>query len=127
MFSLFFFFSVLSVQVYFFGKHFQRKNPNISVLFHTYLSIFGKMTGTRLNDHLLIRNEDGLRNCDEICLYIDSNTFVEVDPKRIFVVGHQFILSDLKEVADSFGLKWIFFTFRSGFTIKSNRVSRKSK
>ena len=85
------------------------------------------MTGTRLNDHLLIRNEDGLRNCDEICLYIDSNTFVEVDPKRIFVVGHQFILSDLKEVADSFGLKWIFFTFRSGFTIKSNRVSRKSK
>ena len=85
------------------------------------------MAGNRLNDHLLIRNEDGLRNCDEICLHIDSNTFVEVAPKRIFVVGHQFILSDLKELADSFGLKWNFCTFRSGFTIKSNRASCKSK
>ena len=45
------------------------------------------MEGTRLNDSLLIRDEDGLRNCDETCLYIDSDTSVEVATKRVCVVG----------------------------------------
>ena len=117
----------MSIQVYFFGKHFQRKNSNISVLFHTYFHISGKMAGTRLNDPLLITDEDGLRNCDEICLHIDSDTSVEVVTKRVFVVGHKFILSNLKELAHSFGLKCFFCTFRSGFTKKCNRASRKSK
>ena len=67
------------------------------------------MAEMRLNDLLLIRDEDGLRNYDEICLHIDSNTSVEVATKRVFVVGHKFMLSDLKELAHSFGLKWIFF------------------
>ena len=85
------------------------------------------MVGTRLNDPLLIRDKDGLRNCDEICLHVDSGTSVEVATKRVFVVGHKFILPYLKELAHSFGLEWIFCTFRSGFTIKCNRASRKSK
>ena len=33
----------------------------------------------------------------------------------------------MKELAHFFGLKWNFCTFRSGFTIKCNRASRKSK
>ena len=128
LFSIFFvFFSVLSVQVYFFGKHFQRKNSNISVLFHTYFHSSGKMTGTRLNDPLLVRDEDDQRNCDEICLHIDSNTSLEVATKRVFIVGHKFILSHLKELAHSFGLKWNVCTFRSSFTIKCNRAYLKSK
>ena len=86
-----------------------------------------KLAGTRLNYPLLIRDEDSLRNCDEICLYIDSDTSVKVATKRVFVVGHKFILSDLKVLAHSFGLKCFFCTFRSGFTIKYNRTSRKSK
>ena len=85
------------------------------------------MVGTRWNDPFLIRDEDCLRNCDEICLHIDSDTSVEVATKRAFVVGRKFIFSDLKELAHSFGLKWIFYTFRSGFTMKCNRASRKSK
>ena len=85
------------------------------------------MAGTRLNNPLLIRDEDGLRNCDEMCLHIDSDTSVEVATKRVFVVGRKFILSDLKELAHSIGLKWNVCTFRSGFTIKCNRTSRKSK
>ena len=61
------------------------------------------MAEMRLNDLLLIRDEDGLRNYDEICLHIDSNTSVEVATKRVFVVGHKLMLSDLKELAHSFG------------------------
>ena len=66
------------------------------------------MTGIKLNVTLLIRDEDGLRNCDEVCLRIDSDTSVEVDTNRIFVVDHKFILSDLKKLAHSFSLKWHF-------------------
>ena len=117
----------MPVQVYCFGKHFQRKKSNISVLFHTYFHISGKIVGTRLNDPLSIRDEDGLCDCDEICLHIDFDTSVEVATKRVFVVDHKYILSDLKELAHSFGLKWNVCTFRSGFTIKCNRASRKSK
>ena len=68
-------------------------------LFHTYFQISDKNSGTRLNDPLLIRDEDGLSNCDAICLHIDSDTSVKVATKRVFVVGHKFILSDLKELA----------------------------
>ena len=85
------------------------------------------MTGTRLNDPLLVRDEDDQRNCDEICLHIDSNTSLEVATKRVFIVGHKFILSHLKELAHSFGLKWNVCTFRSSFTIKCNRAYLKSK
>ena len=63
------------------------------------------MAGTRSNDALLIRDEEDLRNSDEVCLQIDSDTSFEVVTKRVFVVGHKFILSDLKELAHSFGLK----------------------
>ena len=80
-----------------------------------------------MNNLLLIRDEDGLRNYDEICHYIDAATSIEVATKRAFVVDHKFILSDLKELAHSFGLKRIFCTFRSVFTIECNCASRKSK
>ena len=111
----------------FFCKYSQRKKSKFSVVFHTYFHITGKMAGTRLNDPLLIRDEDDLLNCDEMCLHIDSDTSVEVATKRAFVVGNKFILSNLKELAHSFGLKWNCCTFRFGFTIKCNRASRKSK
>ena len=104
-----------------FDKYFHRNNSNITVLFHTYFHISGKMTGTRFDGPLLFRDEDGMCNCHEIYLHIYSNTFVEVATIRVFVVGHKFILSDLKELAHPFGLKWNVYTFRSGFT------SRKSK
>ena len=54
------------------------------------------MAGTRSNVALLIRDEDDLRNCDEVCLRIDSDTSVEVATKTVYDVGHKFILSDLK-------------------------------
>ena len=63
------------------------------------------MAGTRSNDALLIRDEDDLCNCDEVCLRINSDTSVEEVTKRVVVVGHKSILSDLKELAHSFGLK----------------------
>ena len=85
------------------------------------------MAGTRSNVALLIRDEDDLRNCDEVCLRIDSDTSVEVATKTVYDVGHKFILSDLKELAHAFGLQWIFCTSRSGKTITCNRASRKSK
>ena len=85
------------------------------------------MAGTRLNDPLLIRDEDDLLNCDEMCLHIDSDTSVEVATKRAFVVGNKFILSNLKELAHYFGLKWNFCISRSGKAIKCNRAFRKSK
>ena len=50
-----------------------------------------------------------------------------MDTKRVFIIGHKFILSDLKELAHSLGLKWNFGTYRLGFTIKCNRASRKLK
>ena len=85
------------------------------------------MVGTRSNDTLLIRDEDDLRNYDEVCLRIDYDTSITVATKRVFVVGRKSISSSLKELAHSFGLKWIFGTSRSGKTIKCNRASRKSK
>ena len=85
------------------------------------------MAGTRSNDALLIRDEDDICTCDEVCLRIDSDTSVEVATKRVFVVSHKFILSDLKELAHTFGLKWNFCTSRSDKAIKSNRASRKLK
>ena len=85
------------------------------------------MAGTKLNDPLLVRDEDGLRNYDEMGLHIDYDTSVEVATERVFVVRHKFILFHLKELAHSVGLEWIFCTFRSSFTTKYNRASRKSK
>ena len=62
------------------------------------------MSGTKSNIALLVRDEDSLRNCDEFCLRIDSDTFVEVATNRVFFVGHKFILSVLKKLVHSFGL-----------------------
>ena len=58
--------------------------------------------------YLLIRNldDDVLRNSDDICLRIDSDTSVEVATERVFVVGHIYILDDLRQLAKSFGLAW---------------------
>ena len=85
------------------------------------------MVRTRSNDALLIRDEDDIRNCDEACLRIGADISIEVATKRVFVVGHQSMLSNLYELDHTFGLRWNFFTSRSGKAIKCNRVSRKSK
>ena len=89
------------------------------LLFHTYFHIAEKMSGTRSNDALLIRDEEDLRNSDEVCLQIDSDTSFEVVTKRVFVVGHKFILSGLKELDHSFSLKWNFYISRSGKAISA--------
>ena len=50
------------------------------------------MAGERVVCDLLIRNvdDDALRNSDDICFRIDSDTSVEVATERVFVVGHIF-------------------------------------
>ena len=82
------------------------------------------MTGTKWNVALLIRDEDGLRNCGEVCLSIDSDTSIEVATNGLFIVGHKFILSYLKKLAHYFGLKWYFCTSRSCKAMTHNRVTR---
>ena len=86
IFFLFLFRFVRSGLFFSFGKYFNKIFPNISVLFYTYFHIASKMAGTRSNDALLIRDEDGLRNCDEVCLRIDSDTYVEVATKRYLLL-----------------------------------------
>ena len=79
------------------------------------------MTGERVVCDLLIRNvdDDVLRNSDNICLRIYSDTSVEVATARVFVVGHIYIyiLDDLRQLAKYFGLAWQFCTARSGKAI----------
>ena len=82
------------------------------------------MIGTKSNVVLLVRDEDGLRNCDEVYLRIDSDDSVEVATNRVFVVGRKYILSDLKILPHSFGLKWNLCTSRSSKAMKYNRVTR---
>ena len=86
------------------------------------------MAGERVACDLFIRNVDGdvLRNSDDMCLRIDSDTSVEVATKRVFGVGHIYILDDLRQLAKSFGLAWQFCTARSGKAINCNRDNRKS-
>ena len=55
---------------------------------------------------LMCNSDDKLRNCDEVCLRIDSDTTIEEATNRVFVIDHKFILSDLKKLAHSFGLRW---------------------
>ena len=88
-----------------------------------FFHIINKITGTKLDVALLIRYEDGLRNCDEVCLRNDYDTSVELTTNRVLVVGHNFILSDLKKLVHSNGLKWHLCTSRSGKAIKCNRVT----
>ena len=82
------------------------------------------MTKTISKVALLITSEDNLRNCDEVCLRVDSGTSVEDATNRIFVAGHKFIFSDLKKLAHSFGLRWNFCTTRSGRAITYNCAAR---
>ena len=46
--------------------------------------------------------------------------------ERVFVVGHTYILEDLRQLAKSFSLAWRFCTARSGKAINCNRANRKS-
>ena len=88
--------------------------------FHLYCHFINKKIGTKSNVALLVRDEDGLRNCDEVCLRIDSDTSVEVVTNRVFVVCHKFILHNWKKLAHYFGLKRYLCTSRSGKAIKCN-------
>ena len=49
------------------------------------------MVGERVIGDLLIRDDDVLRNSDDVCLLIDSDTSVEVATERVFVVGHKYV------------------------------------
>ena len=51
------------------------------------------MAGERVVCDLLIMNvdDDVLRNSDDICLRIDSDTSVEVATERVFVLGYIYI------------------------------------
>ena len=73
---------------------------------------------------LLSNSDDKLRSFDWVCLRIDSNTSIEEATNRVFVVSHKFILSDLKKLAHSFGLRRNFCTTRYDRVIKCNRVRR---
>ena len=85
------------------------------------------MAGEGVIGDLLIRDgdDDVLRNSDDICLRIDSDTSVEVATERVFAVGHIYILDDLRQLAKSFGLAWQYCTARFGKVINCNRVNRK--
>ena len=85
------------------------------------------MVGERVIGDLLIRDDDVLRNSDDVCLLIDSDTSVEVATERVFVVGHKYVLEDLKELVKYFGLAWKFCTARSSKAINFNRDNYKSK
>ena len=67
-------------------------------------------------------SDDNLRNRDGVCLRIDYDTSIEEDTNRVFVVGHKFILSDLKKLVHYFDLRWNFCTTRSDRVIKCNRA-----
>ena len=104
------------------------------------------MTGTkskvalsiRLKNSLYINNEVCLNidsdpsvevatngvNVDGVCLRISSDLSVEVAANRVCMVGHRFILSDLKKLARSFGLKLNLCTTRFGRRIAFNRARR---
>ena len=66
------------------------------------------MAGERVVGDLLIKDgdDDVLCNSDDICLRIDSGTSVEVATERVFVVGHIYILDDLRQLVKCFGLAW---------------------
>ena len=63
-------------------------------------------------------------NVDEVSLRIDSDISVEVVTIGVCVVGHKFILSDLKKLAHYFGIRWYFCSLRSVMAIKCNRATR---
>jgi len=74
---------------------------------------------------LLCNSDDKQRSCDEVCLLIDHDTSIEETIHRVLVVGHKFIMSDLKILAYSFGLRWNICTTRSSRVIKCNRTRRR--
>ena len=57
------------------------------------------------NDALLINSDGILSNFDEVCVRLDSDTSVEEATNRVFIVGHEIILSDLQKLTHSFGLR----------------------
>ena len=82
----------------------------------------------------LIRDNDGwlvnggvLRNCDDVSPRLESDASIEVATTRVFVVGDRYLLSDLKKLTKSFGLKWNFVTYRTGARFLCNRANRSSK
>ena len=84
--------------------------------------------------YLLIRDNDGLlvngsvlRDYADICPRLESDVSIEAATKRVFVVGDRYILSHLKKLAKSFGLKWNFITQRTGARFLCNRAYRRLK
>ena len=55
----------------------------------------------------------------------NDREIVEVDTNRIFEIGDICVLSELKELIRTFGLRWNFVSSRSGKYISYNHASRK--
>ena len=70
------------------------------------------------NDVLLIDSDGILNNCNESCIRLDSDISVEEATNRVFLVGHKFILPDLKKLYNSFGWNWNFCTSRAGTSLR---------
>ena len=68
-----------------------------------------------------------MRNCDDICPRLESDVSIEAATKRVFVVGDKFILSDLKELTKTFGLRCNFIPYRTGAIFRCNRAYRKDR
>lgn len=76
------------------------------------------------NKALLINSDSIMNNYNEACLRLDSNICVKEATNRVFVVGHKFILPDLKKLAHSFDLKWNVCNKKYGRRITYNRADR---
>ena len=69
-----------------------------------------------------INSDSILNNYNEPWLQLHWDVSVEEATNRVFVVGREFILSDLKKLSHSFGLKLNFCTTISSSRITCNRA-----
>ena len=89
------------------------------IIFST-ISFSNKISKTTSKTTLLSNSDDKLRNCDEVCLRIDYDTSIEEATNMVFDIGYKFILSDLKKLDYSFGLRWNVCTTKPDRVKKCN-------
>lgn len=59
----------------------------------------------------------------EKVLRLDSDTLIDETSNRIFKIDHLYVISQLRDLTHSFGIKWNFVTVRTGTKFVRNRVS----
>ena len=57
------------------------------------------------NEASLINSDGILNNCNESCLRLDSDNSVENATNRVFIVWHEFLSSNWKQLVHSSSLK----------------------